>query len=136
RKHRGLKTVVTVAAALLLIACVPAGIVIRSRLHTPRAPLQPAEREVAADSTDLDPWQGPWASDKIQQLIDRGRLLVEQTEGDIARQDDSDAPDSISRRGSLLMSQAQALARAIQTGGSDPSDQELPIPNRSFPNRR
>ena len=52
------------------------------------------------------------AADEIQQLIDRGRLMAEQTEKDLVRRDEIAGTDSISTRGFyLLMRSAGARAR-------------------------
>ena len=123
RKRRVPKRTFAAAAALLLIGCVPAGLAIRSRLSVtarsrtrqPRVKSQP----IHSESTH---GKAVPSSDKIQQLIDRGRLLAQQTEKDIVHRDEMTKPDLISTRGFYLMTQAQALEREIQSGRSAQSE--------------
>jgi serine/threonine protein kinase len=136
KRGRGLKRPLVAAAAILLIACVPAGVAIRSRWNVVPDRAQTTEGTVAADPLGIDPWHGGPSSDKIQQLIDRGRLLAQQTEKDIVHQDEMTEPDWISTRGFYLMTEAQALEREIQSGRSAQPESNVPISTPSLPNRR
>jgi serine/threonine-protein kinase len=135
-KKRGLKIIVAGAAAIFFIACVPAGLAIRSRWSFERDLAQATEATVAADPFGIDPWEGGPSSDKIQQLIDRGRLLAQETEKDIVHQDEMTRPDVISTRGFYLMREAQALEREIQSGRSAQPKSIVPNSTPSLPNRR
>jgi serine/threonine protein kinase len=136
KKRLGKKTVGTAAAAIFVLACVPAWIVIHSRLNFPPDPFQASDAKNAGDPLGVDPWQGPPTSEKIQQLIDRSRLLADQTHQGIVRPDELAASDSISTRGFYLMTEAQALEQEIQSGRSARPDSNAPILTPSLPNRR
>jgi serine/threonine protein kinase len=136
RRGRGLKKGLAAAAALFLIACVPAGIAIRSRWSFTPDRAQATEGRLEADPFGLDPWRGAPSSDKIQQLIDQGRLMAQQTERDIVHQEEMAGADSISSRGFYLMTEAQALEREIQSGKTAQSDSNASISTPSLLNRR
>jgi serine/threonine protein kinase len=136
RKERGLRTVLAAAAAFLLIACVPAWIVIDSHWNQSPNPIQPMDAAVQADPPGPDPWQSDPSSDKIQQLIDRGRLMVDELQNRIVRPRESPTTDSISTRGIYLMTEAQALERELQSGRSAQPDSNAPVSTPSLLNRR
>jgi serine/threonine protein kinase len=136
RKERRPRTVLAATAACLLTACVPAWIVIQSRSSFPPDPFQAGDAAITGDPIAVDPPQSAPTSEKIQQLIDRSRLLADQTHKGIVRPDEMDASDSISTRGFYLMSEAQALEQEIQSGRSSRPDSNVPVSTPSLPNRR
>jgi serine/threonine-protein kinase len=107
-------------AALGLLAAAAAAIAITvnaGRNMLVSDPRFAASPPVAPDAL-AQAWPASPATDKIQQQIEQGRLMAEQTENDLVRRNQSPEPDLISECGFRLLTAAQSLEQEILSNGS------------------
>ena len=102
RRDTSVRSKVLAAARCRCRSSVCAGAAIALTRYCENPPPEPgpaAERSDLSRSTRAEAWQGGPAADKIQQLIDQGRLMAEQTENDSCATIAGPRADSISARG-------------------------------------
>jgi serine/threonine protein kinase len=106
-------------AALAFVSFVLAAIALNSFWRRPvTRPNSQSNPSSSADALLNESWPASSAADKIQQLIDQGRLMGEQTESDVVRREQGPAPDPVSTRCLNLLNAAQALEHEIVSNGS------------------